>query len=141
MGKPEDFGAEPIEQPSFQSGRDKYTKKGNIKTGKRLFRNPDDQKLAGVCSGISAYFGIDDAVWVRLLFVLFTLFGGFGIMTYLILWFIVPEAITSSDKLAMKGEPTTVENIAKKVEEEISELGDKISEWGKDFGSKKKRKM
>lgn len=139
MGKPEDFGAEPIEQPAYQYGREKQSAGGSIKTGKRLFRDPDDQKLAGVCSGISAYFGIDDPVWIRLAFVLFTIFGGFGAVTYIILWFIVPEAVTASDKLAMRGEPTTVENIAKKVEEEINELGDRISEWGKDFGGKKKR--
>src|SRR5690606_25479844 len=139
MGKPEDFGAESIDQNTAYQTREKSQSKGSIKMGKRLFRNPDDQKLAGVCSGIAAYFGIEDPVWIRLLFVLFTFFGGFGVMTYLIFWFVVPEAVTSSDKLAMKGEPTTVENIAKKVEEEISELGDRISEWGKEFGSKKKR--
>lgn len=137
MGKPEDFGAEPMsEQHSYSStrGRRSDTK---INTGKRLFRDPEDKKVAGVCSGISAYFGIEDPLWVRLIFVLL-LFTGMGAITYIVLWALVPEASTTSDKLAMRGEPATIENIAKVVETELSELGDKINEWSKDLGSKKK---
>lgn len=137
MGKPEDFGAEPMsEQHSYSStrGRRSDTK---INTGKRLFRDPEDKKVAGVCSGISAYFGIEDPLWVRLLFALL-FFTGTGVITYIVLWALVPEASTTSDKLAMRGEPATIENIAKVVETELSELGDKINEWSKDLGSKKK---
>jgi phage shock protein PspC (stress-responsive transcriptional regulator) len=137
MGKPEDFGAEPMsEQHSYSTtrGRRSDTK---INTGKRLFRDPEDKKVAGVCSGISAYFGIEDPLWVRLLFALL-FFTGTGVITYIVLWALVPEASTTSDKLAMRGEPATIENIAKVVETELSELGDKINEWSKDLGSKKK---
>jgi phage shock protein PspC (stress-responsive transcriptional regulator) len=140
MGKPEDFGAEPIDHVNINQGRDKKGGGHKINTGKRLFRDPDDKKVGGVCSGIAAYFGVEDPIWIRLAFVLFLFFGGFGFMTYLILWIIVPEAHSASDKLAMRGEPTTVENIARIVEDEINELGEKINEWGKDFGSKKKRR-
>jgi phage shock protein PspC (stress-responsive transcriptional regulator) len=137
MGKPEDFGAEPMsEQHSYTSsrGRKSDTK---INTGKRMFRDPDDKKVAGVCSGISAYFGIEDPLWVRLIFALL-FFTGTGVITYIVLWALVPEATSTSDKLAMRGEPATIENIAKVVETELSELGDKINEWSKDLGSKKK---
>ena len=61
-------------------------------------------------------------------------------MVYMVLWFLVPEAASASDKLAMRGEPATISNIAKVVEEELNELGDKITEWSKDFDGTKKKK-
>lgn len=139
MGKPEDFGAEPMSETGQASGN-RYNKgAGRIKTGKRLFRDPDDKKLGGVCSGIAAYFGIEDPLWLRIFFVLAALFsGGFIFVLYMVLWFMVPEATTSGDKLAMRGEPATVQNIAKVVEEELNELGDKINEWSSDLNGKKK---
>lgn len=139
MGKPEDFGAEPMSEQF--SGNTKGKKSSpRINTGKKLFRDPDDTKLAGVCSGIAAYLGIEDPLWLRIFFVLTGIFsGGFIFVVYMVLWFLVPEAASASDKLAMRGEPATISNIAKVVEEELNELGDKITEWSKDFdGSKKK---
>ena len=79
MGTPEDFGAEPMEEPTANEPKSKFGKKWRIKTGKRLFRNPDEEVVGGVCSGIAAYFGISDPLWVRLAFVLFTFTGGFAI--------------------------------------------------------------
>lgn len=137
MGKPEDFGAEPMSEPHTFSNKSSRNSYSHLGTGKRLFRDPDDKKVGGVCSGISAYLGIEDPLWVRLIFVLF-MFTGMGVITYFVLWALIPEATTSSDKLAMRGEPATIENIAKLVEEEFSGLGDKINEWSKDIGGKKK---
>ncbi|MFN8337462.1 MAG: PspC domain-containing protein [Saprospiraceae bacterium] len=137
MGKPEDFGAEPMNEPHAFTTKSSKNSYSNLGTGKRLFRDPDDKKVGGVCSGIAAYLGIEDPLWVRLIFVLF-MFTGMGVITYFVLWALVPEATTSSDKLAMRGEPATIENIAKLVEEELSGLGDKINEWSKDIGGKKK---
>ncbi|MBP6567400.1 MAG: PspC domain-containing protein [Saprospiraceae bacterium] len=136
MGKPEDFGAEPMAESHQSSTRGKKSDT-KIKPGKRLFRDPDDKKLAGVCSGISAYLGIEDPLWVRLIFAIL-LFTGTGVITYIILWALVPEASNAGDKLAMRGEPATIHNIAKVVEEELTDLGDKLNEWSKDLGSKKK---
>lgn len=136
MGKPEDFGAEPMAE-SYQSSSRGKKSDSKIKPGKRLFRDPDDKKLAGVCSGISAYLGIEDPLWVRLIFAVL-LFTGTGVITYIILWALVPEASNAGDKLAMRGEPATIQNIAKVVEEELTDLGDKLNEWSKDLGSKKK---
>ncbi len=58
---------------------------------KKLTRSTDDKKVAGVAAGIAAYFGID-AMLVRVLFVLFALFSGFGLFVYLVLWIFMPEA-------------------------------------------------
>lgn len=142
MGTPEDFGAEPIDDYAKASastasakGRNRKTK---YKTGKRLFRNPEDEVVGGVCSGIAAYFGVEDPLWVRIGFVLLTISGGFSIPVYLLLWAIVPKAETASDRLAMRGEPVNASNIGKIVEEEIEYFSEKVSEWGEDFGSKKK---
>lgn len=104
-----------------------------LKTGKRLFRDPDDKVISGVCAGLSAYFGIQDAVWVRIAFVLLGLLGGASFIIYAVLWAIVPTAKTVSDRLEMMGEPTNVNNIAKMVKEELEELGDKLHDK---FGKK-----
>lgn len=77
---------------------------------KKFFRDPDKKVLAGVVAGVSKYTGIDLAI-LRLLFVLSVLLAGTGIMIYLILWAIAPFAKTITDKMQMKGEPITLENI------------------------------
>lgn len=150
MGTPEDFGAEIPEDDSANYTKKEKSEKGTyskvftfgLKTGKRLFRNPDDEVVGGVCSGIAAYFGIQDPLWIRLLFVVVTLSGGFGIPLYIILWAILPKAESASDRLAMKGEPINVSNIGKLVEEEMENLSQKMTELSEDlnekFGSKKK---
>lgn len=108
-----------------------------LKTGKRLFRDPDDKVVGGVCSGLASYFGIQDAVWVRVAFALLTLAGGASALIYMVLWAIVPAAKTVSDRLEMMGEPTNVNNIAKMVKEELEELGDKLQDT---FGKKDKKR-
>lgn len=77
---------------------------------KKMYRDPDAKVLGGVCSGIAAYFGID-VVIVRLLFFISIFFAGTGIFLYIILWLILPEAITITDKMKMKGQPVTLSNI------------------------------
>jgi len=77
---------------------------------KKLFRNSEDRVLGGVSSGIAAYFGTDPTV-IRLLFVLSIFLGGAGIILYIILWIITPEARTITEKMQMQGEPVTLSNI------------------------------
>lgn len=134
MGTPEEFGAEPVEE----SSREETGTSGSYKTGKRLFRDQEDAVVGGVCSGIAAYLGINDPLWVRLAFVLITFSGGFGIPIYLILWAIVPKAETASDRLAMRGEPINVSNIGRIIEEELERFSTKVSEFGEEFSTKKK---
>ena len=62
---------------------------------KRLVRNVQDKKIAGVCAGLADYLDID-ATLVRGLQILFTLLGGSGILAYLIFWLIMPEAGTEA---------------------------------------------
>jgi phage shock protein C len=65
------------------------------KGSQKLYRSRADRKLAGVCGGIGEYFGIDP-VLVRLLWIVFTLAGGGGVVAYLIAWLIVPEEPTAA---------------------------------------------
>ncbi len=56
---------------------------------RRLRRIRGDHMVAGICSGIGRFTGSEAWIW-RLLFVLFTLFGGFGVVLYLLMWIFVP---------------------------------------------------
>lgn len=58
---------------------------------KRLYRSESDKVIAGVCAGLAQYFDIDP-VLVRVAFVLLALLGGPGILLYIILWIVIPEA-------------------------------------------------
>jgi len=123
LGKPEDYIDE----------EDEVHTSTKRKTGKRVFRDPDNKILFGVCGGISAYFGWDPIV-LRALFAIFTIFYGFGILIYIVLAIIIPKAKTTAEKLQMRGEPVTVDNISKKV----SESFDNVQEDIKNFGERNK---
>jgi phage shock protein PspC (stress-responsive transcriptional regulator) len=77
---------------------------------RRLFRNPDSMVLGGVCSGLAEYAGIDKVI-IRLLFLAALILGMFGFWVYIILWIVTPKAQTIAEKLEMRGESVTVENI------------------------------
>ena len=62
----------------------------NDTSSKKLYRSRIDRKIAGVCSGLGEYFGIDPTV-VRLLFVLGLIFVGGTLLAYLILAIVIPE--------------------------------------------------
>jgi len=142
MGTPEDFGAEPLAEEPMSSPREKNysqrkrTTQTDYRTGKRLFRNPDEEVVAGVCSGVAAYFGVEDPLWVRLGFVLFFFAGGFALPLYFILWAVMPQAETAADRLAMKGKPITASNIGKIIEEEMEIFGEKMTEFGEEINEK-----
>lgn len=57
---------------------------------KRLYRSRRDRIIAGVCGGIGEYLGVDPT-FIRILWILFTLAGGSGILVYIIAWIIIPE--------------------------------------------------
>lgn len=57
---------------------------------KRLYRSRVDRKVAGVAGGLGEYFNVDSTL-IRLAFVVATLFGGPGLLLYIILWLVLPE--------------------------------------------------
>jgi phage shock protein C len=56
---------------------------------KKLYRSTKERWLAGVCGGIAGYFAVDPTI-IRVLFVLFSVFAGGGILAYIILWLVIP---------------------------------------------------
>lgn len=138
MGSLEDFGAIPEQEYSK-----KYTgsSSSQYKTGRRVFRDPDDKIIGGVCSGLSAYFGINDPIWLRIIFALLFFAAGTGFLFYLILMIIIPKAQTTADRLAMRGAPININSIAKEVEQGINTIGSKINEFSKDFSGQKKNEF
>ncbi|MFA9195354.1 PspC domain-containing protein [Flavobacterium sp. FBOR7N2.3] len=96
--------------------------------------------IGGVAAGLSHYFGID-TIWIRITLILFIFFGfGTGIIAYIILWIVTPEAKTTSEKLEMTGEPVTISNIEKKVRQEFETVSEKIKNVDYDkYGNQIKR--
>lgn len=62
----------------------------NINVKKRLYRSRKDRSVAGVCGGVADYLGVDPTL-VRILWVIFALAGGPGLILYIIMAAVVPE--------------------------------------------------
>jgi phage shock protein PspC (stress-responsive transcriptional regulator) len=75
-----------------------------------MYRDPDNRVIGGVCSGLAAYWNMDPAI-IRVVFIVLVLIGGSGLLVYLILWIVMPEAQTTAQKLEMRGEAVTIDNI------------------------------
>jgi len=127
---------------------------------KRLFRNPDDKVIAGVASGIAAYFNI--AVWIpRLIFALplilgiissifqnaffefnpfpSIIFGSFGsslFIIYIVLWAVIPQANTATEKLEMRGEKIDLNTIKTTIQEDLESVRSKAEKWGSEVKEK-----
>lgn len=83
---------------------------------KKMFRDRDHKVLSGVAAGVAAYFGVD-RVLVRVLFVVFAVFG--GLVIYIVLTIVLPQAVTLTDKMQMQGEPVTISNIAANINKNL----------------------
>ena len=79
--------------------------------GKKLYRNSNDKMVAGVLSGIAAYTNTDPVIW-RLLFVALVFCYGIGIIAYIVLALVLPEAKSPEQLLQMKGRDVTPQNLA-----------------------------
>ena len=120
MGQPEDYIIE-----DELKGSQSFTEYSSRRT-KKLYRDQEKGMIGGVAAGLSHYFGID-AVWIRIVLILL-IFAGFGtgILAYIILWIVTPEAVSTSEKLEMTGEPVNISNIEKKVREEFESVSAKL---------------
>ena len=120
MGQPEDYIIE-----DDLKGSQSFSDHSNRRT-KKLYRDKEKGMIGGVAAGLGHYFGVD-AVWIRIVLILLVFAGfGTGILAYIILWIVTPEAVTTTEKLEMTGEPVTISNIEKKVREEFENVSDKI---------------
>ena len=93
IGRPEDFDHEENPEGSSTSFDQK----------RRLYRNPHDTIISGVCGGISGYLNIDP-VWIRVLFIMFAVFYGVGFFVYIALWIALPKAKTDIQKKELFGD-------------------------------------
>ncbi|UIR55606.1 PspC domain-containing protein [Sphingobacterium sp. SRCM116780] len=130
MGSVSDFEINDSDQPyGDQKSTNSYN---NIRAEKKLMRDPEDKVISGVCSGLGHYFGVESR-WVRLLFVLFVILFGSGFLVYIILWIVMPIAITRADRMEMRGESPNIQNFKRSFEEELSGLRENFSGAGSSF--------
>jgi len=121
MGTVEEFS-----EPTQENTDKDYT--NTTKTNsKKLYRDPEDKIIAGVCSGIANYFNIDPII-IRLIFVALIFTKGFGVIAYIVLWIVMPIAKTSIQKLEMKGRPVNL----KKIEQVVKEKSKAITKESKE---------
>jgi phage shock protein PspC (stress-responsive transcriptional regulator) len=126
MGQPEDFK---IDDDGTSNSNSNSSSTSSFRINKKLYRDRDNAMLGGVLSGLSYYLGID-RTWLRLALLILLFFAGTGFLLYIILWIVMPEANTTSEKLAMKGEPVNIENIERKVREGFQSVSDTLKNSG-----------
>jgi phage shock protein PspC (stress-responsive transcriptional regulator) len=112
MGTPED-----ISDSDEPNAREKSSSRGYH----RMYRDTDNRVIGGVCSGMGAYWDIDPVI-LRIIFIALILAGGIGVVVYLILYIVLPEAKTTAQKIEMKGEPVNIHNIKEAVKKEFDSV-------------------
>jgi phage shock protein PspC (stress-responsive transcriptional regulator) len=117
LGTPED-----IADNESRSARDKFSSPGYH----RMYRDPDHRIIGGVCAGMGAYWDIDPVI-LRVIFAALILAGGLGLLVYLILYIVLPEAKTTAQKIEMKGEPVNIHNIKESVRQEFENVRKKMN--------------
>jgi phage shock protein PspC (stress-responsive transcriptional regulator) len=130
---PDQFADDYAEYISAEEVGDDYNYRGNHNR-KRLYRDEQGGTVGGVCAGLGWFFGIDP-VLVRIGFILLTILGGSGILLYIILWIVIPEARTTAEILEMQGEPVTLDSI----KDHVQGMKSGIKDGAKDTRRKVKR--
>lgn len=136
MGRPEDFAGENAEGTKGTEASSSTAYAGP-RGPRRFMRDPDDKWIGGVLGGLAAYIGMD-ALWLRIGLIVLVYFSvGSLIPIYILLWILVPKADSAADRLQMRGEPVTVENIKRVVEEGAEKFkagGERMANEAKDLG-------
>ncbi len=135
MGRPEELAGTDkesgSENKSYSSNYSTNTGREYTYSRRRLYRNPDDRILGGVVSGLGAYLGWDVTL-LRLLLIVIMIAGvGTLIPIYIICWLVIPEARTAAEKLNMRGEEVTVENIGKTVKDGFEKMSNEVNDYFK----------
>ncbi|MEM6515215.1 MAG: PspC domain-containing protein [Bacteroidota bacterium] len=126
MGQPEDYLVDDdIFEDEPKQSRKSYSSSTSSTSSRKLYRDTENSYIGGVSSGLGHYFGID-ALWIRLIWILLIFGAGTGVLLYILLWILVPEAVTTSEKLMMKGEPINISNIEKKIRDGFDSVSDSV---------------
>ncbi|MDP4225834.1 MAG: PspC domain-containing protein [Bacteroidota bacterium] len=112
IGSPEEFG---------EGGNFKQPEAQSTKPYKRMYRDPDNRVLGGVCGGIGAFWNFDP-IFMRILFIILFLLYGSGLLIYLLMWIIIPEAKTPEQKEEMRGQAPSFQDIKKNVSKEFKNI-------------------
>ena len=89
---------------------------GHGRTPRRLYRIHEGAMIAGVCNGIAAHVNLDPTL-VRLAFVILTMLWGTGLLVYLVMAIVVPEARSPEEKAAASGNPSTAQEFIRRAKE------------------------
>ncbi|MFI5170961.1 MAG: PspC domain-containing protein [Chitinophagales bacterium] len=125
MGKPEEFENENASQQKSHHAPEEERRHRATK----FYRDKENDLLGGVCAGFAAKFNID-ALWIRIAFLIAFLFFGTGLLLYIILWIIIPEARTTSEKIEMRGDKVDISNIEKTIKEEAAQFKNRMKDFG-----------
>lgn len=126
MGQPEDYL---VDDEIFEDDpQTSYSSKSS--PSKKLFRDTDNSYVGGVSSGLAHYFGID-VIWIRLAWILLIFGAGTGILLYILLWILLPEAKTTAEKIMMTGEPVNISNIEKKIKDGFETVTETVGDVAK----------
>lgn len=112
LGTPED-----ISDNNGPSAHEKFSSPGYH----RMYRDTDHRVIGGVCSGMGACWNLEPWI-VRAIFIVLAMTGGLGVLVYLILYIVIPEAKTTAQKIEMKGNPVNIHNIKDSVKKEFDNV-------------------
>lgn len=93
-----------------QKQEDTYSGQQHQNAVRKFYRDAENKRIAGVCSGLALYLNIDVTL-VRIVFLVALICGSAGFWIYLVLWIVAPEARTAAEKCELRGIPATAENI------------------------------
>ncbi|MGB3592346.1 MAG: PspC domain-containing protein [Nonlabens sp.] len=138
MGQPEDYE---VDEEIFEEPRSTRKTPPYVFPQKKLYRDTVNGYVGGVSSGLGHYMGID-AIWVRVLWIILMIpSGGFIALIYILMWIVVPEAISSNDRLRMMGKEVNISNITDNARADFNEVtGEQAgASHGNSIGQKSKR--
>lgn len=140
MGTADDFAreAELQDDEEYSNFEEKKTESSSSfnKQHRRLYRDLENNIIGGVCSGLASYFNVD-SVWIRLAFIILLFFEGLGLLAYIVMWIAMPGARTRAQKLQMKGQAVTIDNIQQSVKNEFTKVKNNINSFSKSESYKK----
>jgi len=117
LGTPEDISNEDNPSASDKFSSPHYH---------RMYRDPDHRIIGGVCAGMGAYWNVESWI-VRIIFLILAMMGGLGILIYLVLYIVLPEARTTAQKIEMKVAPVNIHNITEAVKNEFNNVKENMN--------------
>ncbi len=122
MGTPEDM--DPADDAEYTEHTDGANTTYHAKS-KKLFRDPEDRVLGGVCAGLAAYLHLDASI-LRIITILLIFAAGVPVILYIILWIAIPVAKTPQDRYRMHGDANTVSDIANNIRNEANSVANSV---------------